>query len=372
MTTDLRSALVVGGGIAGLTHAIALRRHGFDVEVVEQNPDWTVAGWGLSLTGPALRALTGIGLDRACIDAGYGVQRMIHCGPDSTERARVDLPALLGAGSPAQIGIGRPELLAILRDRALADGAVLRTGRTVTSVESATDAAHVVLDDGTTRTVGYVLGADGVRSATRTMIGIDHAPQFTGQMVWRAVVERPDWADALYVFAGATQNAGLIPISATQAYVFLTENTDTAGALPQDGLADGMRALLAPFTGRFADVCDTITDPATVVRRPVLVTSVDEPWHRGRVALAGDAVHSPSPQLVSGAALAVEDAVVLADEVARLPVAEAFAAYWQRRRDRGLQLVATSVEIGRLEREGRHAEIPAIQGRAHGAMAAPA
>ncbi|MFI5933520.1 FAD-dependent monooxygenase [Actinoplanes sp. NPDC051494] len=367
-----RSVLVIGGGIAGLTHAVAARQAGIEVEVIEVRPDWKVAGWGLSLTGPAIRALRAVGLADACVEAGYPVFRTLHCDAIGTVRNVMELPSVLGPGKPAEVGIGRPVLHAVLRERAAELGATLRTGLSVESLSSGEGGVTASLSDGSTRTVDYAVGADGVRSRTRAQLGLPGDPWYTGQMVWRALVDRPEWATDIYTFAGPTFTTGLIPISPGKAYVFLTESSDDPGTVPEAELAARMRALLAPFGGRFAEVRDGITVPAQVVRRPVQVLFVEGPWHAARTVLAGDAAHSPSPQLVSGAALAIEDAVVLAEEItARPSLDKAFDAYETRRHGRARALVETSVELGRSEREGRREEFHALQRKGHGAMAAP-
>ncbi|MGA5299782.1 FAD-dependent monooxygenase [Nucisporomicrobium flavum] len=367
------SVLVVGGGIAGLAHAVAARRAGQEAEVLEVRSGWEAAGWGLSLTGPALRALRTLDLADACAEAGHPVHRTVHCDAEGVVRAVVEPPSVLGPGEPVEVGIGRPALHRILREAAAGLGATLRTGVSVASLCHEDGQVTARLSDGSARTPDYVVGADGVRSRTRAQLGLDVEPRYAGQMVWRALVERPDWASDVHVFAGASGTTGVIPISARQAYVFLTESAVEARPAPESELARRMRDLLAPFGGRFADVRDTITDPAQVVRRPVHTLFLTGPWHAGLGVLAGDSAHAPSPQMVSGAALAIEDAVVLAAEVTARPDAlpEAFEAYQRRRHERARAVVETSVEIGRRERQGRHDEVRALHQSGHAAMAAP-
>ncbi|MET0425971.1 MAG: FAD-dependent monooxygenase [Actinoplanes sp.] len=366
-----RSVLILGGGIAGLAHAIAARRAGIEAEVLEIRPDWAVAGWGLSLTGPALRALRTLDLADECLAAGYPVRRTLHHDAAGELRGTMEPPSLLGPGGPAEVGMSRPALHRVLRERAAELGATLRTGCTAVQIRQAPEAV-VRLADGTERTADYLVAADGVRSRTRTLLGLTGDPWYTGQMVWRALVDRPDWVGEIHTFGGPAGTTGIIPISASQAYVFLTEARDTPDVLPDADLAAGMRELLAPFHGRFAAVRDTVTSPEQVVRRPITALFVEGPWHAGRGVLAGDAAHSPGPQMVSGAALAIEDAVVLVDEVTRHDDLEtAFTAYELRRRDRARALVETSLEIGRRERAGRHHEVHQLMGLGHAALAAP-
>ncbi|WP_278195741.1 FAD-dependent monooxygenase [Streptomyces cylindrosporus] len=367
-----RQVLIVGGGIAGMTAAIALAGCGHTVDVVERNRDWSVTGWGLSLTGPSLRALQRLGLADACIDGGFGLTQISNCDSAGRTRNVIDLPLLLGPDMPALAGLSRGVLHEVLRDAALARGAVLHTGMSVAALEQAADGVTARLTDGSARHVDLVVGADGIRSTVRDMLGMPAEPAYTGQMVWRAIVPRPGWATTLHTFAGPVHNAGLIPISQDQAYAFVTENHADSGVLPQEELAERMRDLLNVFSGRVAEVAATIKDPELVVRRPVHAGVVDGPWHRGRTVLIGDAAHAPSPQMVSGAALAIEDSLVLAEELGlHDDVETALEAFGRRRLERCRLVVETSVKVGELEREGRHAEAHKLQDRCHQVMAQP-
>ena len=366
-----RRVLVVGGGIGGLTTALALGRRRCQVELVEVRDTWTVTGWGLSLTGPALRALDTLGLADPLIGLGYGVSAIANCSSDGAVLAEVDLPGLLGPDRPAQVGIARADLARVLREGAADAGAALRSSLRVTALEDADERVLARLSDGTTREVDLVVVADGVASRTRAMLGIEAEPSYTGQMVWRAIVPRPAWADRLFTFFGPGDNAGLIPISDRLAYCFLTENTPTPDVVPDAELADRMREHLRPFGGRVAEVRETIDDPEDVVRGPVHTLLVERPWHVGRAVLLGDAAHTPSPQLVSGAALAIEDAVVLAEELGRTSdTFRALDSYFGRRLERARLVVDASREIARLEQTGRQPEVPGVLGRTHGALAA--
>jgi 2-polyprenyl-6-methoxyphenol hydroxylase-like FAD-dependent oxidoreductase len=368
--TKSLSVLVVGGGIAGLTTAVALRRAGHRVEVLEVKPDWAVTGWGLSLTGPALRALASVGLDSACIDAGYGIRAITNCGADGTLLNTIELPSLLGADRPAQIGLGRPVLSRILRDAAEKHGATLHTNLTVNSVHDAADGIRAVLSDGSVRSVDLIVGADGVGSRMRKVIGIDETPVFTDQCVWRVIVDRPKWAESLFTFTAPNHSSGLIPISDSQAYIFCTECTDRSDPVSDEDRVTAMRDLLAPLAGRMDKVVNGIEDPERVVRRPILNLHVDGPWHRGRCVLIGDAVHTGGPQMVSGAALAIEDAVLLPEHLAaHADMEDALRTFHERRHGRTRLVVGTTLEIGKLERAHRYADVHTLQRGCHAEMA---
>lgn len=374
------SVLVVGGGIGGLTLAAALAGNGIPVDVVEVDPDWPTVGWGLSLTGPALRALATLGLADACIAAGFGFAEVFNCDAAGRPFRVEPLPRLAGPGRPAQVGIGRPALHRVLRERAEELGARTRCGVTVDTLDDDGTRVAVRFTDGTEGGYDLVVGADGVRSTLRGMLGIDITPRYTGQVIWRARVDRPAWHTALHTYSGPEHVAGIMPIGPAQAYVFLAEHAEVPAVLPPEELAGRMRALCAEFNGDFAAVCATITDPADIVRRPVHVLLADAPWHRGRVMLIGDAVHSPSPQLVSGAALAIEDAAVLGGLLADAGGPAALGSeqldllltgFADRRHGRAALVVETSIRASEMELSGLTREAREVVGACFAALAAP-
>lgn len=372
-TSETLRVLIIGGGIAGLTTAVALRRDGHEVEVVERQAEWPTVGWGLSLTGPALRALRIIGLDRACIEAGWAIEGINNCDVRATVLHRVDPPSLLGPGEPIMVGIGRPALSRVLREAADDAGVVLTTGAQPTELDARTDGTTVALSNGTRRQVDLVVAADGVNSWTRAAIGIEDRPAFVGQCVWRTTVLRPSWATRLHTFNAESHSSGIIPISARDAYVFTTEITRNPEPVSPSELVHGMHEVLAPLEGEMADIRDRIEDPELVVRRPVVRLLVDGPWNRGRVVLVGDAAHTCAPHMVSGAALAVEDAAVLAEEIRDTSALdEALARFSERRLPRARLVVDAAQAMVDLEFAHRYAEEHVVQARAFEALAAPA
>lgn len=365
------SVLVVGGGIGGLAAAIALAGRGDEVEVAELQPDWSVAGWGLLLTGPALRALDAVRLTDACAAEGYALPcEVMNCDSSAELKTTLKVPSVLEEGVPCRSGSMRPVLLRILRDKAEVRGVRLRIGLTVDTLVQDLQGVTAHLSDGAERRFDLVIGADGIRSAVRGLLERSGKPEYTGQMVWRALVPRLDWVTTAHTFTGSKHGSGVIPISDTTAYVFLTENTTEPVMYPQSELAGRVRELMADLSGRAAELRDTVTDPQNVVRRRVETCLVDGDWHAHRVVLIGDAAHAPSPQMTSGAALAIEDGVALAEKLDRnATVDEALRAFSDRRVERGRQLANISVKIAELSVAGRLLDSVQLQRDGHAAMA---
>ncbi|MEV0276970.1 FAD-dependent monooxygenase [Streptomyces sp. NPDC050610] len=368
----MRTALIVGAGVAGLTAATALARAGWRVEVAEVGASGATAGWGLCLTGPSLRALAELGLADACLAEGHGMSVITHVDVRGEHADQTELPRLIGARRPAMAGIARPVLHRILYTEAERCGVVVRHGLTVTSIDQETELVRARLSDGTGRQAALVVGADGVRSDVRGLLGLRASPDYHGQMVWRALVRRPSWGTGIHQFAGKDNTAGLVPISDSRAYVFLTENRAERNVLPDAELAPRLRRLLEPFPGRGAALAPLVSESESVVRRPVLTNFLQGDWNRGSGVVIGDAAHAPAPQMASGAALAIEDGLVLARELERHEsVGAGLKAFVSRRAQRCRTLVETSVAIAGLEREQRHEEAYPLAGACHRLMAEP-
>lgn len=368
-----RTAMIVGAGVAGLTAATALAGTGWQVEIAEANPSRATSGWGLCLTGPALRALAELGLADDCLTEGYGMSVITHVDVDGEPMGQARLPRLIGARRPAMAGMARPVLHRILHTEAEQRGVVVQQGLTVTAVDQEGELVRVQLSDGTVRQVALLVGADGIRSSTRSLLGLETSLDYHGQMVWRALVPRPQWATGIHQFAGKADTAGLVPISAGEAYVFVTENGVEQSVLPEAELVPRLRQILKAFPGRVAEIRPLVSVSESVVRRPVLTAFLEGAWNRGNSVVIGDAAHAPAPQMASGAALAIEDGLVLAEELGRHEsVGAGLEAFVRRRWQRCRTLVETSVAIAGLEHAQRHREAYPLTDAGHRLMAEPA
>ncbi len=337
--------LVIGGGIGGLTAAIALRRKGHRVTVIEKDPDWSVYGVGIIQQGNVIRAMDQLDLLEAYVAAGVPFDKVAVHMPDGTLVAEVPSPRL-AEGYPANLGIGRPALHKVLGDSAIAAGAEVRLGVTAQDIHDAGDGVEVRFSDGSSGRFDIAIGADGVYSDTRQAIMPDAPkPEFTGQSVWRYNFPRPDDLDALHVYNGPT-GIGLVPISRELMYMYVTTPEPGNPFYPKEGLAAAMRSKLANAAPQIREMAERITDDDGVVYRPLEGMMLEGPWHSGRVVLLGDAVHATTPHLGQGAGMAVEDGIVLAEELERHDTPEAaFTAYRDRRFERCRYIVESSLAI---------------------------
>lgn len=340
--------LIIGGGIGGLTSAIALCRDGHAVTVIEKDPQWSVYGVGIIQQANVIRAMKQLDLVDDYMAAGVPFNKVAIHAPDGTLVAQVPMPELV-EGYPASMGIARPALHKILGDRTIASGADIRLGITATQLEDRGDDVRVAFSDGSVEVFDIVVGADGVYSQTRGEVMPDEpGPEYTGQAVWRYNFPRPADLDALHVYNGPI-GAGLVPINAELMYLYLTTPEPDNPRYREETLAGAMREKMRKHTAQaIREMADDVTDNAGVVYRPLEGMMLRGNWHAGRVVLLGDAVHATTPHLGQGAGLAIEDSIVLAEEIARHDAPEAaFTAYRDRRFERCRYIVDKSLDICR-------------------------
>lgn len=339
------SILIIGGGIGGLTAAIALRRKNFDVDVIERDPDWSVYGVGIIQQSNVIRAVAELGILEDYLDAGFGFDFVDIYAPGGQHLAKVPTPKLT-AGYPANVGIARPALHKVLGDRTIAAGATVRLGLTAESLEDDGEGVTARFSDGAHARYDLVIGADGLYSATRDMIFPDAPrPQFAGQGVWRHNFARTGDVDSLHVYEGPI-GIGLVPLSASLMYMYVTTPECGNPRYPRQGLAAAMRAKLAEAPPVIAALRDRIADDDAVIYKPLEALFLTGDWHKGRIVLLGDAVHATTPHLGQGAGMAIEDSLVLAEELARADTPEAaFRAFQARRFSRCEYIVDRSLAI---------------------------
>lgn len=366
---SIATALVVGGGIGGMATAISLAERGVAVDLIDLDPDWRVYGAGITITGPTLRAYKHLGLvDRIKAEGAVTAHSRVRLF-DGTVLRVLEEP-VIEEGLPATGGIMRPVLHRIMQDRVRELAISVRLGLTVTALDTVGDAVVVTFSDGTTGRYDLVVGADSVFSGVRKL-AFPHMgdAQPTGQGCWRISIRKPPEQDMGEFYFGAENPCGITICGENAVYLFLlTAHERREQHMDESELFARMKELLAPFGGNAGWIGQNMTPDDWINYRPLAAVLQPKPWYNGRVVLLGDAVHATTPHLASGAGMAVESGIVLAQELARADsVDAALLAYQDRRFDRCKDVIDTSVKIGQLQLD--HGRPDQIAGLIEGALA---
>ncbi|PVZ42526.1 FAD-dependent oxidoreductase [Pseudomonas sp. CC120222-01a] len=348
---SVSNVLIVGGGIGGLCAAIALCRKGIAVDLVELKSEWTVYGVGIIQQSNVVREMHRLGLLEAYLDAAYAFEDVGIYSVEGEPLVRIPGHRLAGPQYPANVGISRRALHKVLSETAIELGTQVRLGTTLEGFDQDDEGVTVAFTDGSQGRYQLVVGADGLFSKVRGLLfGDKYQPRFTGQSVWRYNFPRAAGIDHLANYQGPSGNAGLVPLADDLMYLFTTSHEPTNPRMDESVLAEEMRKRLEGFGGLIGQLREQITNGAEVVYKPLEAVFVDEPWYSGRVLLIGDAAHATTPHLGQGAGMAIEDAVVLAEEItAGGTIQEQLKRFIERRFERCKFISENSLMAGEKE-----------------------
>ncbi|MFE7467101.1 FAD-dependent monooxygenase [Streptomyces sp. NPDC057499] len=349
MATPLR-VLIHGGGIGGLTLATALARRGHTVEVAELRDEVDALGVGIIQPSNALHVMREIGVLDNCLAAGFEWEVLTIADPAGSTLAEIPQPRM--GDAPSNNGIPRPALARVLNSAATAAGARIRFGTTIAELADDGSGVDVTLSDGSSGRWDLVVGFDGIGSPLRTRLyGDRYVPEYTGFANWRVTVPRqPQVRGVVMGTAGKDAKALLTPITEELMYLGAVFAEAEEFRPDPERAHEQLAERLPMFSGPVAEALATVTDPAAVVYSRISQVTVEQPWHVGRVVLAGDAAHASTPHLAQGAAMAVEDALVLAESLDAGDGVDAALDAWEaRRRPRAMWVQALSRAVLKQE-----------------------
>jgi 2-polyprenyl-6-methoxyphenol hydroxylase-like FAD-dependent oxidoreductase len=363
MAISGKRILIVGGGFSGMAAAVALRQRGAEIDLVEVDPDWRSYGAGISLGSPTLRAFETLGILDEFLRRGYGADGADLFTSAGHPIASLPTPRLARPDAPGAGAIMRPVLASILAEATRTSGASVRLGTTFERIAQTDRGVEVAFSDGSTESYDLAIGADGLNSKTRAAIFPEApSPRYTGQCVWRAVLPRLQEVTRALMWLGPKVKAGVNPVSQDEMYLFVTEDRPSNDRIDPALFLPTLGALIAPFTAPIIQsVRASLNENSSIVYRPLEALLLPRPWFKGRVVLIGDAAHATTPHLASGACIGIEDAIVLAEELARAAAIEqGLQAFEARRWERCRMVVENSVRLGEIEITGGD---PAEHGR---------
>jgi 2-polyprenyl-6-methoxyphenol hydroxylase-like FAD-dependent oxidoreductase len=311
----MRRVLVVGGGVGGLTAATILARRGVEVVLIERRPAFAVPGVGLGQPANALRVYDSLGVLDEILATGFIYDRM-HIF-DASRRLIVEHKFLLGDDRvPAFCALSRLQLHEILLGAAERAGVEVRLGVTVDKIHENQDVVDVQFSNGQHDSFDLLAGFDGIRSTTRLhLVGTTFAPRPSGYGAWRVQAPRPDSVRGMEFLQGIGSKTGAMPLSNNIMYLFHIRPEAAGANFAGQNQAQLFKERLKQYGDYVAEIASTLNDDSDIVYSPIEPLMLPWPWFRGRVVIGGDAAHTVAPHLTQGAAMAAEDAFVLAREV---------------------------------------------------------
>jgi 2-polyprenyl-6-methoxyphenol hydroxylase-like FAD-dependent oxidoreductase len=315
IVSSIRRVLVVGGGVGGLTAAATFARRGVEVVLIERRPAFDIPGVGLGQPANALRVYDALGVLEEILATGFIYDRMHIFDPQRVLIAEHRF--LLGDESvPAFCALSRLQLHKILLAAAERAGVQVRVGVTVTEISEDKDRVEVRLSDGQRDSFDLLAGFDGIRSTTRQhLTGTAFLPRPSGYGAWRLQVPRRDYVRGMEFLQGIESKTGAMPLNDDLMYLFHIRAEALDASFAQQDLADLFRERLVQYGSYVAEISAALNSSSDIVYSPIELLMLPWPWFRGRVVIGGDAAHTFPPHLTQGAAMAAEDAFVLAREV---------------------------------------------------------
>ena len=368
MTKD--KVIVIGGGIGGLSAALALLKRGLDVELYEQSSQLKEVGAGIQIGSNGTRVLYALGLKQAlaAVQVMPTARELRHWRTGETWNwFELGVTSARRFGTP-HLMLHRGDLHAALTKavKALKPNAVALS-KTCVAVSQTADLAEVRFEDGSSAEAAFVIGADGIHSTVRHALFGASKPEFTGCVAWRGLIPMKRLPEHLHRSVGTTWLGprGFVlhyPVRRGELMNFVSVVERDDWQVESWVVAGTTDELAHDFDGWHADVQALIESIETPYKWALMVRGPMDEWSRGRVTLLGDACHPTLPFLGQGAVMAIEDAYIVAaciEKYFRDP-AKAFSRYEEIRRDRTANVVRKAQENRAMAFEPRLAEKDAV------------
>jgi 2-polyprenyl-6-methoxyphenol hydroxylase-like FAD-dependent oxidoreductase len=326
-----------------LSAAITFRRWGIEPHLVEIRSVLGEIGAGLHIPGNGVRALYQLGIGKEAKEAGHPFNLRTRFDAAGRLLAEEEVGAVWGPDG-FHLGISRPVLHELLLGAA---NVQVRLGVEVRAIEQNERSVRVRFSDGTEDEFEVVVGADGVHSQVRSLAVSDASPAYGGDVYWRGMVQGVQPQANMFLFSGDRRTVGLVPLGNGRTYIFGHLASAEPIDDPVEGRLERFRARYSQFAGPVQEAVAALQQDEQLHFGPTELVQLDATCS-GRVVVIGDAAHAHPPGMAEGACLAMEDALVLGEELSRdRDVPAALQSFHTRRQMRVRQVVQRALENSR-------------------------
>jgi 2-polyprenyl-6-methoxyphenol hydroxylase-like FAD-dependent oxidoreductase len=339
------SIAITGGGISGLTTAIALQRIGLNPIIFEAAPEIREIGAGIGLGANAFKALHYLGIDKAVLEAGRDLSTFIIYN----EKGKVLSKTVPGRHQygPENFAIHRAVLHNILLSHV--DPQSVRTNKRLTDIVQENGKLLLQFSDGYTEQFDHLVAADGIHSVVRKKLLPGSSVNYSGYTCWRAVIDNStlQWQQSSETW-GRKGRFGMVPLQFDKIYWYACLNTPPGNEQMKKYTVQDLKRHFGHFHQPVAAVLD-LTKNEDLVQGDIIDLEPINRFAFDNIVLTGDAAHATTPNLGQGACQAMEDAVVLAQEIKKSnDFSQAIRYFEQRRLKRTHMIARQSRMLGKI------------------------
>ncbi len=345
----MQEAIIIGGGIAGLSAAIALQKVGIECKVYEKAPEIRAVGAGIVMASNALQVFGNLGLAENIINAGAALAEFTISNEKFQPIQNMSQNWIREKYGFGNIAIHRADLQKVLIEALGKEHLLL--GKDFDYFEQAEKKVTAFFKDGSMVAGKFLLGADGIHSAVRHQLFPNIPYRYTNQTCWRGItnIPVPDFLQNKAIEAWGNQRRfGIVPVNKEKIYWFAVLTEKPGGKDEPSRLKEHLKEIFSSFHPYVKELIGE-TPLDQIIRNDLYDFKPIKKWHNGRVSLIGDAAHATTPNMGQGGCQAVEDAWALFNIFSQTKIPEiAFERFRKKRFAKTSKITNQSFFLGEM------------------------